>query len=115
MKYACILLNGLAQATHETLDLSQWKLVRRTKGTDWYPFYDNLVGTVDYGTFEDSTHDSTFTKKFDHETFTKFLFATGDLAHWGIIEKEAVYSNWFIAQSFVWISSSDDTTAVTWP
>ena len=48
------------------------------------------MGTVDYGTFEDSTHDSTFTKKFDHETFTKYLFATGDLVHWGIIVKEAV-------------------------
>ena len=80
------------------------------------------MGTVDYGTFEDSTHDSTFTKKFDHETFTKYLFATGDLVHWGIIVKEAVqYTNTITdwssvsGQSVSWISSSDDTTALTWP
>ena len=48
------------------------------------------MGTVDYGTFENETHDSTFTKKFDHETFTRYLFATGDFEHWGVIDKEAV-------------------------
>ena len=71
-----------------------WRLVRRVAaGNTWHPATDRLSGTDVYGTMpSDSpqTANATFSISFSGESFTHFLFATGDEQVWLMCTKEAV-------------------------
>jgi hypothetical protein len=55
---------------------TDWKLVRHVPaGNTWHPATDQLRGTDQYG---DPNTDQAFSIRFDDDTFTNFLFATGD-------------------------------------
>ena len=72
-----------------------WKLVRRVgpgAGT-WHPATDHLAGTNVYGvkpSVNAQAADVTYSVSFSGDSFTKFLFATGDEEVWLVCTKEAV-------------------------
>ena len=73
-----------------------WFLVRRTVGA-WHPADDDLAGTAEYGTYERNPNAaSTFSVAFDGLTmpngrpFDQYLFASGDLSMWAIMDRSEV-------------------------
>ena len=69
-----------------------FQLVRRVKaGSYWHPTNDGLKGSDEYGDFEDDyLVDKTFTRKWNRDEVTEFLFASGDFSEWMIMSKESV-------------------------
>ena len=61
----------------------------------WHPANDFLTGSESYGTYikNGHTHASTFSKSFENISFTKFLFSTGDMSEYVIIDKSAIVEN----------------------
>lgn len=73
-----------------------WELVRHQPAlTQWGPATDQLSGSDVFG---DSSDDSQpWTVKFDDKDFSEFLFATGDLQVWMVMEKDEVL-DWYANQ-----------------
>eukprot|EP00656_Telonema_subtile_P007708 TRINITY_DN13620_c0_g2_i4.p1 TRINITY_DN13620_c0_g2~~TRINITY_DN13620_c0_g2_i4.p1 ORF type:complete len:3743 (-),score=834.31 TRINITY_DN13620_c0_g2_i4:156-11384(-) len=70
-----------------------WELVRRVKpGNRWHPASDNLKGTEVYGkaATEYPLSDLTFSVKFDDKDFDQFLFASGDMKKWMVVDRTAL-------------------------
>ena len=68
--------------------------MRRVKaGYAWHEATDHLMGTDEYGTWEDDTTvDSSFSVRFDSYSrdTLEFMFATGDGSKWLITTADAV-------------------------
>lgn len=90
-----------------------WKLVRRVKkGDSWHPATDHLRGTHVYGSFQDNpTADATFSRQFDNENFSEYLFTLGDCKSWMIASKEEVAKSRDFDQAPIVKCSSGATTA----
>ena len=88
---------------------SGWRLVRRVAAGDgWHPATDHLGGTEEYGTVDLDpstalTSENTFSIPFasvyngdddDDDTFDEFLFATGDMSKWLVVDKSSVYGRY---------------------
>jgi len=74
-----------------------WKLVRRTTGYT-YPDTDQLIGTSEYGTPHQDPLGSSFAEPFDNLDFRYFLFTSGDMSLWMIMEKDEVTGSWYANQ-----------------
>ena len=67
-----------------------WQLVRRTIGA-WHPADDDLLGTAEYGTYSrDPRAASTFSVAFAGMEFDQYLFASGDMSMWAVMDKDQV-------------------------
>ena len=91
-----------------------WRLVRRVKaGIQWHPSTDTLAGTDVYGVMpsvDPQTADATFSISFSGESFTHFLFATGDEQVWLYCTKEAVLDGHYSNGPRPILKSSDSLT-----
>ena len=91
-----------------------WRLVRRVKaGIQWHPSTDTLAGTDVYGVMpsvDPQTADATFSISFSGESFTHFLFATGDEQVWLYCTKEAVLDGHYENSRRPILKSSDKLT-----
>lgn len=68
-----------------------WYLVRRTHTAQWHQATDALSGTAIYGTFDPSgTSRRTFSIPFVEYDYDQFLFASGDMTMWMIMNKGAL-------------------------
>ena len=94
-----------------------WRLVRRVKaGGTWHPSKDHLAGTDVYGVMPSGTPqtaDATFSTSFSGESFTHFLFATGDEQVWLYCTKEAVLDGQYTNSLREILKSSDSLTPYT--
>jgi len=69
----------------------RWRCVRSVKpGESWHRANDRLNGIEQY-----DDNDGTFSKTFNDENFTEFLFITGDHSRWLIASKEAVTGSFY--------------------
>ena len=93
---------------------TSWRLVRRVAAGDtWHPSADHLAGTDVYGVMPSGipqTADATFSISFSGESFTHFLFATGDEQVWLYCTKEAVLPGPYSNNQRPILKSSDSLT-----
>ena len=91
--------------------------MRRVKaGIQWHDSTDNLAGTDSYGVMpsvDPQTADTTFSISFSGESFTHFLFATGDEQVWLYCTKEAVLDGHYSNSPRPILKSSDSLTPYT--
>ena len=94
-----------------------WRLVRRVKaGGTWHPSKDHLAGTDVYGVMpsgKPETANATFSRSFSGESFTHFLFATGDEQVWLYCTKEAVLDGHYNNSQREILKSSDSLIPYT--
>ena len=86
-----------------------WKLVRRVTASSstWHQASDNLDGTASYGSPCGPTADCSFSIPFSGESFTYFLFATGNMDKWLITERcQAACSEYESSQRSILRSST---------
>ena len=73
-----------------------WYLVRRTHTAQWHQATDALSGTAVYGSFDSGGPDGpgtarkTFSIPFINYDYDQFLFASGDLSMWMIMDKGSI-------------------------
>jgi len=98
---------------HDDILGGHWTLVRRVKaGNKWHPSTDQLMGTDVYGSFvNDPTADATFSKAFDINQVSEFLFATGDGQKWLVASKDSVVGGFYANELRPIMASSKSGTA----
>merc|ERR1711990_806955 len=80
----------------DEIDGGDWEMVRhQPKGSKWGPATDQLAGTDVYGNPDDDS--KPWSVKFADKDFEEFLFATGDMKKWAVMEKDVVLG-WYANQ-----------------
>ena len=91
---AVVGVGGAALGPQTALAGGGWRRVRHNDNSNrWGTFLDRLSGTAVVGTPDVDT--APWSVRFDTETYTEIMFASGNGNHWMVMPKDQVNGEWY--------------------